>query len=65
MRKRRRKLKVPHISPEAMTPQMTQLVAFAEEMVKSVKEARAERQALRAERARLLRARRAAARGPT
>jgi len=64
MRKRRRKLKVPPISPEAMTPQMAELVAFAEELVKSVKEARAEMQALRAERARLLRARRAAARWP-
>jgi hypothetical protein len=64
MRKRRRKLKVPQISPAAMTPQMAELGAFAEQLVKSVKEARAERQALRAERARLLRARRACARGP-
>lgn len=64
MRKRRRKLKVPQISPEAMTPQMAELVAFAEQLVKSVKEARAEKQALRAERARLLRARRAYARRP-
>jgi hypothetical protein len=64
MRKRRRKLKVPQISPEAMTPQMAQLVAFAKQLVKSVKEARAEKQALKAERARLLRARRACARRP-
>jgi hypothetical protein len=64
MRKRRRKLKVPQISPAAMTAQMAELVAFAEQLVKSVKQGRAERQALRAERARLLRARRAAARRP-
>lgn len=61
---RKGKLKVPHISSQAMTPQMAELVAFAEQLVKSVKEGRAERQALRAERARLLRARRACARGP-
>jgi hypothetical protein len=61
---RRRKLKVPRISPAAMTPQIAELVAFAEEMVKSVKEARAKKQALSAELARLLRAKRAAARRP-
>jgi hypothetical protein len=61
---RKRKLKVPHISTAAMTPQMAELVAFAEQLVKSVKEGRAERQGLRAQRARLLRARRASARRP-
>ena len=61
---RPRKLKVPRISPAAMTPQMAELVAFAEQLVKNVKQGRAELQALRAERARLLRAKRARSRGP-
>ena len=61
---RQRKLKVPHISPSAMTPQMAEVVGFAEQLVKSVKEGRAELQALRAQRARLLRAKRARSRGP-
>ncbi len=64
MRKRRRKLKIPQISPQAMTPQMAELVAFAEQLVKSVQQARAENQGLKAERARLLRARRACAHRP-
>ncbi len=64
MSKRRRKLRIPQISPEAMTPQMAELVAYAEQLVKSVQEALAENQALKAERARLLRAKRACAHRP-
>ena len=64
MKKPKQKFKVPQISPEAMTPQIAELVAFAEQLVKSVQDALAQRRALKQEIARLKRAKRASSHWP-